>query len=852
MPVQRNQGIRILWVDWVFAILVPFAGIAAAESAAPPYGGDRIVISRADLRYDKPVVRSEEGMPIGNGRMGTLVWTVPSALRMQINRVDVFANGCSSHSFFERNTDYCGGCGFVDIDFGVSSEEVFPSNGTTQHLSCYDGIVTVEGQGVTVRAMALNGPDVIVLQVDDRRTKPEPISVNLRMLRPRQVRTRNHLATSRLESREGRGILTQKFEEDKYFCGSAVAVGVVGRKGWTRQVHEQELGLVIPAANGKFTVMIASAAGFDKAANLIAAAESQLDAAISKDFDSWVETNKVWWRDFWSRSSVRLHSDDGVADKIEQNYTYYLYIMASSSRGKLPPKFNGMLWNTDGDTRRWGAQFWGANQSCIYNALFPANRPELMDPTFNMYSAMADSLAVAARQQWGSRGIYIPETVAFDGLDPLPDDIATEMRELYLLQKPWDQVSTRFREYALAQHPNSSRWNWQGNGVWKDGQWQPADRGGGPYGPVTHIFSRGAKIAYWYWLRYEYTMDAAWLLDRAYPILKGVAEFYRNYPNVKKGADGKYHIHHVNSNESIWGGRDTDEEIASMMGILPVVIRASEILELDAEMRQQWREFLENLAPLPRSDSPEAPSPTKSGEPATWIRSLPPIIRGQVGRPDANTMPIWFFDLCTLENADAETMKIANATYDAYFPDGVNARTRIGVLSKVGVTAAMMGRADHVKYLLPNQIFSPESAVLANRMDLREGVQTMNVERLGRAADTLHTALCQSIPAAPGKEPVIRVFPAWPKEWDAEFTLLARGAFLVSSSMKDGQIGFVEIRSRAGGECRIRNPWPNTTIRLSRNGKESAEMSGSLLVFKANKDEIVQVVSKGVTMSPKE
>ena len=49
----------------------------------------------------------------------------------------------------------------------------------------------------------------------------------------------------------------------------------------------------------------------------------------------------------------------------------------------------------------------------------------------------------------------------------------------------------------------------------------------------------------------------AWLRTRAYPMLKGAAEFYRNFPNVKKGADGKYHIHNVNSNESIYGARDT-------------------------------------------------------------------------------------------------------------------------------------------------------------------------------------------------------------------------------------------------------------------------------------------------------
>lgn len=55
----------------------------------PGPGSARAVVSRADLIYNAPVARSEEGSPIGNGRMGTLVWTTPSALKCQINRVDI-------------------------------------------------------------------------------------------------------------------------------------------------------------------------------------------------------------------------------------------------------------------------------------------------------------------------------------------------------------------------------------------------------------------------------------------------------------------------------------------------------------------------------------------------------------------------------------------------------------------------------------------------------------------------------------------------------------------------------------------------------------------------------------------
>ena len=51
----------------------------------------RALVSQSDLIYRSPAARPVEGQPIGNGRMGTLVWTTPSAVHFQINRSDVFA-----------------------------------------------------------------------------------------------------------------------------------------------------------------------------------------------------------------------------------------------------------------------------------------------------------------------------------------------------------------------------------------------------------------------------------------------------------------------------------------------------------------------------------------------------------------------------------------------------------------------------------------------------------------------------------------------------------------------------------------------------------------------------------------
>jgi hypothetical protein len=833
-----------------FAATVILAGTLAALSGVRAGKASSLLsvdypwlVAHADLAYIEAARRSEEGLPVGNGRMGSLVWTTPSAAHLQINRVDVFGNSSASTSFPERHTDYCGGCGFVDIDFVGAGGAVFPTNATPQHLSCYDGSVDVEGDGVSLRVIAWDEKDVMAIRVTDDRPTPGPISIALRMLRPPVVQTGEHTASSMLDdSHIGRIVLKQQFTEGDYYCGSAVAISVADRAAKVERPSENEYRLVVTPGHGSFTVLISSAASFDHNKDVGGSAAALLERAEARGFERIAGSSLGWWKDFWSKSFVHLHSADGVADQIEQNYTYYLYVMASTSRGNFPTKFNGMLWSTGGDTRKWGAQYWGANQSCLYNnALFAANHDELMQPMFRMYSGMLESCAQAARQQWGSQGVFIPETVAFDGLAPLPDDIASEMRDLYLLRKPWSARSQQFLDYAGKREPHSSRWNWIQSGKWVDGHWTFQERGGGPYGPVTHIFSRGAKIAYQYWVRHEYTHDSKWLRKSAYPILKGVAEFYRNYPNLKKEADGKYHIHNVNSNEGIWGAQDTDEEISSMMGVLPVVIRASEILKTDESLRSDWRELLANLAPLPVNEHPGINSPP------TWARGLPPAVRGFVsGRPDGNTMPEWFFDLCTLES-DPAMRETGNATFAAYFPTGSFSQRRISVLSKLPLAAAILGRADAVEQLIPNQILRPEVPILANRMDLREGEQTTSVQRLGNAADALHTALCQDLPSGPGQPPAIRVFAAWPRTWDAEYTLLCRGGFLVTSAMSHGEIQFVEIQSQLGGECRLRNPWGNGQVDLHRNGHPPVAVSGDLLEFSNSKGGDIILVRAGDT-----
>ena len=848
-------------------VLAAFAVCASLRAADVP--ALRELIRRADLHYAAPVERSEDGLPVGNGRMGSLVWTTPTALKFQINRVDVQPVSANSDSFPERNSDYMGGCGFVDLDLGGAGDDVFTAENCPQHLSVYDALATLIGRGVTAHVLAWPDQDVLAVELDDQRAQPQPLSINLRMLRSAPagaggnyetmvrdhlvtVRTKNHTATSQLSVHGDRIVLTQEFREGAHFAKSALAVALVGRAAKPRFATETELRLLAPAALSNVEgshhslVLIASAATLDAKEDIVAATLRSLDAAAAKHFAGLAADTAAWWHAFWARGSLALHSADGVADYVAENYHYYLYLMAATSRGKFPPKFNGMLWNTAGDLRTWGAQHWFANLSCIEEALFATNRLELLDPVFNMYSGMFEACALAARQQWGSEGIFIPETVWFDGLAPLPDDIAAEMRDLYLVRKPWAQRSARFMEFAATKNPHSSRWNFFGGGSFIAGKWTPTPRDTAPFGPVTHILGTTAKVAYLYWRRYEYAPDLDWLRARAYPMLRGAAEFYRHFPNLTREADGRWHIHHTNSNESVNDVRDSDEDLSAMRGLFAAAIRAAEILNLDAPDRTAWREFLGHLAPLPTSADSDAVKPADYTGPAVFVRGRTPVVNGRGFMPDGNSLPQWFFDLCNLDSPDAATLAVANATFDRSFRNGLNEKTPVGVLSKIAIAGTTLGRVEATRFLVPNQMRSLTTErqgayrggqPLANRLALREGIQAFDCQRLGRAAEALQIALLNSTPPAPASEPTLHLFPAWPAEWDATFTLRARGAFIVTASQKNGKIESVEILSDAGATCRLKNPWGEAEVTLTREGAAPEHRRGALLTISSKAGE---------------
>jgi hypothetical protein len=812
----------------------------------------RAQVSRADLDFDTPASRPEEGMPVGNGRMGSLIWTTPTALKMQINRVDVHAMDDSSFSFPRADSDYGSVCGYVDINLASAGEDVFVAGTFRQHLSLYEALMTAKGRGLTARALAWPNGDVMAVEINDQRQQPEAINIDLRMLRYQiqfaaghnfelrqnhavMFRTAAHTTTSILGANDGRITLTQQFREGTFYDSSVVVIGIVGRAARTRYLNESTVQLSAAPGRGRFTILIASAASAEPTQDTAALALKQLENAASLQhanaaragdavfppqpaksarvedpvfppqhaktaragdptFEELRRETAGWWANFWSRGMVYMHSGSGQADFVESNYTYYLYIMGSSSRGDYPPRFGGMLWFTDGDMSRWGSQYWWANTSAYYSNLMPTNRLELMDPMFRMYFSMYDACATAARQQWGSQGIWIPEITAFSGPEKLPDDIAQELQDLMLARKPFAQRSQKFEWYAQNKNRHTSRWNYRGDGDWDHGYYVFSLKSEGIFGHTTHILGVATRLGSLAWQRYQFTMDDDWLRKVGYPIIRGAAEFYRHFPNFQKDENGIYHINHTNSGESAWDTRDAPYEVSCLHRIFPLAIRASEVLGVDADLRSAWQEISDHLVPM-------------SG-----------TVRGFAGG-------------------------VGRGPFGAFVYNGPGAIEPAG--PEPDIKRRFLGFTRLGSFI--DDKGSGGATIFRNRLRLREGPGAIDAEHIAGLSAGIHSSLLASSPESLTNEEPVKVFGEWPKDWDAAFTLLARGGFLVTTAQRDGKVPLVEIVSEIGGPIRLANPWNGSEVTVYRNGRKAENLSGEVLSLPTAKGERIVVLPKGGT-----
>lgn len=776
------------------------------------------LISRADIMYTKPVCQTYEGLPVGNGRMGTLVWTKPDHVGLQINRADVMPINRNHKGKQYGETDFCGFCASVKLYPGgepFTSEHAF-----SQQLKVYDASVMLDTNTVHAEAWVHADQDCMMLKVCHKQEMNVPAYIEIASSRPLDFERGNFKATTTFVLSPGNGItLQQDFLEGDYKCSSAVAIGVSAPVVDIVHVSETVYRLVIDPLVQEYTVFISSADSFQKNTDVGQDALKLLNDAKQHKYADLKHEHEAWWIDFWQKSYVFASSADKTADFLERLHTYYLYLAAIISRGSLPPKFNGALWTTDGDKRVWGSQYWVWNMELLYFPLPGANHCELTENYFNMMIGRIEQCEKAAKWWWKSEGIYMPETTAFDGPIELEGELAQELQDITLRRKPAQFASDELIQATIYDSVAKS-------------YFEPGNIDGYYY--VSHILSCSSSIAMQTWWYYRITGDVNFLKEKAYPFLRGSVEFYRNY--AKKGTDGIYHIFPTNVQESYWGAKDGIIDIAAIKGITPIALLVSEELGIDEELRPLWSEFLENIPAYPMGEDEEAQKLESSLGTGTWAGGSMGGVAGNRNSVQLWLMPVFPFEDVTLATTDQNLQDIASKTFKAlpHVADLLGGKA-IPVWSRLPVLTARMGEKGDFAWI-PAAAFC-NSRSLINGLDYSEGEQTQTAQMLASQATALQDALLQAVPGKPGGQEVIYLFAAWPDHWDGAFKLLSRGGFLIESCRLKGKIPFIAIHSNQGECLRINNPWPSDTVYVYRTDNKVDVCNGQVLMIDTSKGE---------------
>ncbi len=282
------------------------------------------------------------------------------------------------------------------------------------------------------------------------------------------------------------------------------------------------------------------------------------------------------------------------------------------------------------------------------------------------------------------------------------------------------------------------------------------------------------------WDEWDYGGNIEVLRKECYPLMREMAIFYAAY--AKKGNEGYYHI--IPSMEpERWGfyaelarNKDVISSLCMFRWALNRAAEASEILNVDADLRGHWREIAGNIAPYPTWDTPEGPV-------FCAIHGVQPYHHQDDHFGEAAEYPTILADEINLDSPkELRDMIIRTARLLE------TAWTSEQTLTLLGVT--------------PESWNSDAEALLNSRS--------------GR----------------------IYLFPAISSTTEIAFhNFQARGGFLVSAAKNTQEVYFLEVQPQRDNICRIMNPWPGRQVVVHEDGKTDPiavqidDSNGECLVF---------------------
>ena len=564
------------------------------------------------LWYNKPATKWTEALPLGNGRLGAMVFGTAPKERLQLNEESLWA-GEPTDAYpddFSENlrqlqrlvlegkileARHLGLAKLTKSPTSFRSYEPLADlwiemNHTSQikdyrrQLDLQTGMATVQYRVDGVRMKR----DVFISAADDI------MAVRLTASKPGMIRAKVHL--SRTKDMKVVSVGSDRLHMDGQIVDIAAPEGFDDNKGGSGPggehmkfaarmlvrairgtVRAGDAALTIEDADEAIVLFTAATdynldkMNYDRSMNPGSRAEAILNRGADKPWDDLMRDHITEHRALFDRVSLDLGDSDhetvptderlkavrdGGADPalMALYFQYGRYLLMSSSRrpGRLPANLQG-IWN-DQMWAPWEADYHlNINLQMNYWPADPTNLTETLEPLTDWFTKQTEKGKVSASQLYEADG-----WVTFTATNPFG--------------RTTPSGSTKESQFM--------------NGV---------------LDPLA-----GAWMAMTLWRHYEYSQDKVFLRDRAYPILKGAGEFILDY--LVEDQDGYLVVVPSTSPENAYVHPELKKTVRITRGstyhmsivrvVFKAVIEGSKILGKDQQLRRKLEERLRKLPPF--------------------------------------------------------------------------------------------------------------------------------------------------------------------------------------------------------------------------------------------------------------
>ncbi|MBE7559121.1 LamG domain-containing protein [bacterium] len=414
---------------------------------------------------------------------------------------------------------------------------------------------------------------------------------------------------------------------------------------------------------------------------------------------------------------------------LSQAHAMLRFVYAAAGRGAYPLKFNGSIFTVagggyDDDYRAWGGGYWFQNTRLPYWPMLVSGDFDLMQPFFKLYMDILPLSKERCRRYFNHDGALIPEMIWFWGTYPN-------------------------RVYG---------WNREGRSV----DWVEAGR-------IIHHYNNMLELLAIMLDYHAFTKDETFLKEKLVPMARELLTFFdEHYP---RDPDGKFVIPRGMALESWDDVRNPAQDIAGLHWVLEGLLRLPESA-YSSELRARWKNLREALPPLATTTTPE-------GKKKLAVGDVNPGPRRNVEVPELYS--VFPFRIYGVGKPDLELARTTWRERDLRYYWGWH---------QDDIWAAMLGMTEEARSYLVQRMLPSNNTIRQGRSDSGQRFPvfwgpghdwTPDGDHQGVAITTLQAMLLQY-------NGDIKLFPAWPRDWDVDFKLRAPDRTAVEGTYRAGKL----------------------------------------------------------------